>query len=67
MSKIRHQCEHFIFPEPFPTVLRPNNWNTIQETAPMKALILLLIPLPAVGGYWLMGRIDRFIDRIHRP
>jgi len=33
----------------------------------MKTLILLLAPLPAVGGYWLMGRIDRFIDWIHRP
>ena len=33
----------------------------------MNALILLLIPFPAVGGYWLMGRIDRFIGRIHRP
>ena len=33
----------------------------------MNALILLLIPLPAVGGYWLIGRIDRFIGRIHRP
>lgn len=33
----------------------------------MNALILLLIPLPTVGGYWLMGRIDRFISRIHRP
>jgi len=32
----------------------------------MSALLLLLIPLPAVGGYWLMGRIDRFINRIHR-
>ena len=33
----------------------------------MKALILFLLPLSAVGGYWLMGRIDRFINRIHRP
>jgi len=32
----------------------------------MKALIILLFPLPLVGGYWLMGRIDRFIKRIHR-
>ena len=32
----------------------------------MKALIILLIPLFAVGGDWLMGRIDRFISRIHR-
>jgi hypothetical protein len=32
----------------------------------MSALLLLLIPLPAVGGYWLMGRLDRFINRIHR-
>jgi len=33
----------------------------------MNALVLLLVPLPAVGGYWLMGRIDRFIDRIRQP
>ena len=53
--------------EPFPSVIRPNDWKTIQETAPMSALIWLLIPLPAIGGYWLMERIDRFINRIHRP
>ena len=53
--------------EPLPSVIRPRDWKTIQERTPMNALILLLIPLPAVGGYWLMGRIDRFISRIHRP
>ena len=53
--------------EPLPSVIRPNERNTIQENTPMNALILLLIPFPAVGGYWLMGRIDRFIGRIHRP
>ena len=66
MSKIGHDGEYSRAPEPFPPGLRPRDRKPLQETTPMNALILLLIPLPAVGGYWLMGRVDRFIDRIHR-
>lgn len=30
-------------------------------------LALILLPLPAVGGYTVMGRVDRFLDRkVHR-
>ena len=32
----------------------------------MNVLLFLLFSLPAVGGYWLMGRVDHFISRIHR-
>ena len=66
MSKTGQPRELFPLPEPATARIRPRGWKTIQETTDMKALILLLFPLPAVGGYWLMGRIDRFISRIHR-
>jgi len=30
-------------------------------------LALILLSLPAVGGYMLMGHVDRFLDRkVHR-
>jgi len=66
MAKIRHACEYFISPEPSARPIRPRNRKTIQEKVTMKVLLLLLFPLPALGGYWLMGQIDRFIRRIHR-